>query len=37
MAKLLPIYADPFPSGMLAKDLPANINKAYRAVSINQN
>jgi glyoxylase-like metal-dependent hydrolase (beta-lactamase superfamily II) len=36
-AKLLPQYADRFPPGMLAKDLPANIDKAYRVVSADQN
>ena len=35
-AKLLPKYADRFPPGMLAKDLPANIDKAYRVVSADQ-
>jgi hypothetical protein len=36
-AKILPKYADRFPAGMLAKDLPANIDKAYRVVSTDQN
>jgi cyclase len=36
-AKILPQYADRFPPGMLAKDLPANIDKAYRVVSADQN
>jgi hypothetical protein len=36
-AKLVPKYADRFPAGMLVKDIPANIDKAYRVVSADQN
>jgi len=36
-AKLMPQYENRFPPGMLAKDIPANIDKAYRVVSADLN
>ncbi len=35
-AKLVPKFGGRFPAGMLAHDIPANIDKAYRVVSANQ-
>ena len=35
-AKLVPKFGGRFPGGMLAHDLPANVDKAYRVVSANQ-